>query len=97
VIQAPPLNTQLNITRVINADGFIWSIRAFDLNLAGQGNAQIQVEEGGQGNHQATLRIWNTVVNQPVNFRIEVYAGVGMTKASTIFLAIAFFISYLLK
>lgn len=92
-VPAPQNNTIANFTQTFNADGFIWSIRAIDM----QGNSHIQVESGGQGHHQAVLRAWNIAINQPVNFRVEIYAGVGIAKASTIFLVFAFFISYLLK
>lgn len=95
--QTAPINANVNFTQRFESDGFIWSVRVVNFALPTHGNPQIEVEDGGQGNHHVTLRAWNTVANQPVNYRVEIYAGVGMAKASTIFLAVAFFISYLLK
>ena len=83
-------------SRTFHADGIIHSVRATNI-IAGNILATAQVTAGGQHHREVTLLFSSPTQGQNIEFRVEVFAGVGMIKASMIFMTIALFISFLLK
>lgn len=83
-------------TRNFTADGEIRSIRATNI-VVGNVVATATIIAGGAGHHEVTMLFAAPIQGQTIDFRVDIFAGVGMIKASMLFMAIAFVISHLLK
>lgn len=96
MIQAgqPGLLTSTN--RTFQADGIIHGILATNTAI-GQNQATAQIIGGGHNNREVNILFASPMQGQVVQFRVDIFAGVGTIKASMIFMTIALFISFLLK
>lgn len=85
-----------NTSFLLASDGYIDSIRATNI-IQGASQVTAAIVAGGPGHREVTLLFFSPVLGQIVDFRVEIFAGVAMIKASMLFMTIALAISYLLK